>query len=214
MKRAFLYIGIMCAAAITLSTAYYISYKKTLEKYQSEHQAEVVDTIPDQTVALPSPVPEVVETDTAKEDLITNKTKLIVITNDLKNNSYVEEEHDIVTDWIGKNREELEQYLSKYMSDLPLNEVREGLISYDLQSFSPQKVVVIKNYDSDKMPYEYFVTVINYEVVVYYCDQKTIFEYTGIDARNLSVDEQNNLLKGIFVKDQEELYGMLENYSS
>lgn len=210
MKRAFIYIGVMVLAAVTLSTAYYVSYKKTLEHYQKESPAE---TIPQKTVTNNTDE-DTISVDTVKEPLITNRTTYKLITYDMQNNSYKEETQTLPSEWIGCNRQQLIDSLADYMNNLSLEEVRAGLISYDLQSFSKDSIVLIKNYDSSSMPYEYYVTAANYEVVVYYCDKKTIFEYTGIDARNLSTEEQNKLVKGIFVLDKEELYGILENYSS
>ena len=52
------------------------------------------------------------------------------------------------------------------------------------------------------------------EVVVYYGDQKTVYEYTGISTDTLSKEEQMSLKNGIEVKDEDALYGLLENYSS
>ena len=214
MKRAFIYIGVMAVAAITLSTAYYVSYKKTLEIFEEKHASE---TQPIEVEATKEPDvvdTDIVEADTVKQDIITNKTNFKLITYDLQNNSYKEETKLIPSEWIGLSREELIDCLSDYINNLPLDEVKNGLISYDLQSFSKDSIVLIKNYDSASMPYEYYVTVVNYEVIVYYCDKKTVFEYTGIDARNLSYSEQTKLIDGIYVLDQEELYGILENYSS
>ncbi|MFA9465782.1 MAG: hypothetical protein ACERKN_15990 [Velocimicrobium sp.] len=208
MKRAFIYIGVMFVAAITLSTAYYVSYKKTLEQYQNP-----TTKVPPIEADL-AQTPDTAKVDTITEDLITSKTNFTLITNDLQTNSYQEESKLIPSDWIGLNRQDLISYLADYMNNLPLSEIKNGLKSYDLQSFSSDLIVLIKSYDEASMPYEYYVTVINYEIIVYYCDKKTIFEYTGIDARNLSTAEQNKLIEGIYVLDKEELYGMLENYSS
>ena len=49
---------------------------------------------------------------------------------------------------------------------------------------------------------------------IYYGDKKTIFDYTGIKASRLDKKERNALKKGVEVKDEDELYGILENYSS
>lgn len=43
---------------------------------------------------------------------------------------------------------------------------------------------------------------------------KTVYEHTGIKISSLSAKERKQLKKGIEVKDEEELYGILENYSS
>ena len=47
-----------------------------------------------------------------------------------------------------------------------------------------------------------------------YGDKKTIFDYTGIKTSRLDKKERNALKKGVEVKDEDELYGILENYSS
>ena len=54
----------------------------------------------------------------------------------------------------------------------------------------------------------------NNEVVVYYSDWKNVYENTGIDATALPVEEQKKLSSGIKIKDDAELYSMLEDYSS
>jgi hypothetical protein len=51
-------------------------------------------------------------------------------------------------------------------------------------------------------------------MVAYYGDQKTVFDYTGVSIENLSDYEKQQLKEGIFVKDLDELYALLENYSS
>ena len=52
------------------------------------------------------------------------------------------------------------------------------------------------------------------QVVVYHEDQKTPYEYTGILIDNLPEEEKQKLKEGFFVKDEKELYSMLENFSS
>ena len=54
----------------------------------------------------------------------------------------------------------------------------------------------------------------NGEVVVYYSDKSTVYEYTGIRTDSLSEDEQVRIRIGYFVSDEEELYSLLESYSS
>ena len=52
------------------------------------------------------------------------------------------------------------------------------------------------------------------EIVVYYSDKKRVFEYTGLMIDSLPEEELLKLEQGFYVKDKEELYGILENYSS
>ena len=45
-------------------------------------------------------------------------------------------------------------------------------------------------------------------------DKTGIFEYTGIFLDALLEEERTELEQGFYVKDKQELYGILENYSS
>ena len=60
----------------------------------------------------------------------------------------------------------------------------------------------------------YFISLYNHYVVVYHSDQKTIFLFTDMKAEELPDDVQKDLVKGIFMKDEGELYDFLENYTS
>ena len=71
-----------------------------------------------------------------------------------------------------------------------------------------------KIYDSSKIAYKYYLIAVEGEVVVYYGDRKNVYEYTGIETEKLTKEEQQRLKNGIEVKDEKELYNILENYSS
>lgn len=115
---------------------------------------------------------------------------------------------------IGLDRTGLMQYVSDYMIHVPLDEFQKGLLSYEVVSFSEDRVVLRKVYDASTVPYQYYLVVERGYLVVYYADQKTVYEYTGIQARDLPEEEQVKLAYGIFLKDQGELYGVLQGYSS
>ena len=71
-----------------------------------------------------------------------------------------------------------------------------------------------KVYDQSTVPYQYYLVVERGYLVVYYDDQKIVYEYTGIEAAHLPEEDQVKLAYGIFLKDQSELYGLLQGYSS
>ena len=60
----------------------------------------------------------------------------------------------------------------------------------------------------------YYLYEINDYVVVYKSDRKTIFEYTDILYSELPELLQTEIRNGKYVKNIDELYGFLENYSS
>ena len=115
---------------------------------------------------------------------------------------------------VGFNREEADGYFKKYMQNLPVEEFLNGLQSIGITTFSKDRIIVRKIYDPSKVKYRYYLIAVDGEVVVYYGDQKTVYEYTGISTDTLSKEEQMSLKNGIEVKDEDALYGLLENYSS
>ncbi len=100
------------------------------------------------------------------------------------------------------------------MKDIPAEEFLKGLQSMGVTSFSNERLVVRKIYNSSKVEYKYYLIAVDGEVVVYYGDKKTVYEYTGIETEGLHEKEKNALKKGIEVSDEDELYSILENYSS
>lgn len=114
----------------------------------------------------------------------------------------------------GLTREQLSSYLDDYMANLSLTEYEAGLISYELQSFSNQRVVLRKTYDRTRLQYRFYLTIKNNYVIVYYSDRKTVFEYTGIEMEQIGEQNRILLMEGIFVRDTEELYDVLAGLTS
>ena len=54
----------------------------------------------------------------------------------------------------------------------------------------------------------------NNEVVIYDEKWEKRYEQTGIFIEDLGEEEKNKLMEGIYVKDEAELYSILEDYSS
>ncbi|MFV0343250.1 MAG: BofC C-terminal domain-containing protein [Anaerocolumna sp.] len=135
-------------------------------------------------------------------------------TKDVKSGSVTEEYLPIPSYLIGLTRLEVIEYLNMYYLDLPLSEFEKGLISFDLVSFSSEEIILKKIYNEDAVVYKYFLKTENGYIVAYYGDQKTVFDYTSVSTENLPERDKQELEAGILVKDLEQLYGLLENYSS
>ena len=69
---------------------------------------------------------------------------------------------------------------------------------------------VRKTYQDLAKENRFYLTFRKDEVVVYYNDKKTIFQYTGIVKDSLLQEECDKLQIGYYVKDEEQLYGILE----
>lgn len=117
-------------------------------------------------------------------------------------------------EFVGFTRKDADAYCKDYMDMLPVEEYLDGLQSIGVVSFSNERIIIKKIYDSSKVKYRYYLIAVEGEVVAYYGDKKTIYEYTGIETKNLSKEEKQALKKGIEVKDEDELFSILENYTS
>ena len=126
-----------------------------------------------------------------------------------------ETEYIIPSRFVTYTKDELQDYIDGYMENMPLSEYLDGLIGYEIIDFSKDKLVLRKTYASDwNMENEYYLCDEDGEVVVYYNDKKTVYEYTGIKTNNLSDEDRIRIKIGYYVSDEEELYSLLESFSS
>lgn len=79
-------------------------------------------------------------------------------------------------------------------------------------AFSPELVEVSKTVE--QITEGYYVHVVNDMIVVYYADMETVFEATGISILSLPEEDQIRLRQGIFVDTKEEVFSILEAYTS
>ncbi len=115
---------------------------------------------------------------------------------------------------VGIDRRELTAYLKGYMESMPVNEFLKGLISYEIISFAEDKVVLRKTYDENKVENQFYVSRKGDFIVVYYSDLKNVYEYTEIRVDSLVDEVRQTIEQGFYVKDTQELYSILEGYTS
>lgn len=236
LKKAYIFILSFLALSLFFSACYYLSYQHALRQFnkraveRSEEFAALQDIL--------SPTPAVtaqnsestgnnstnnnVNTETGEsvaagvqpEPVILPSTKLILEIYDRKNGTLERTEQSPPGDLVGLTRKEVEEYLDEYMRDLTLSEYNKGLLSYELLSFSDKEVTLRKSYDADMVPYRFYVVVKNGYVVVYNSDLKSVYEYTHIEAKNLSEEDRTALSQGIYVDNIDDLYALLESFTS
>ena len=115
---------------------------------------------------------------------------------------------------VGIDFRELTAYIRGYMESMPINEYLNGLVSYEIVSFAEDKVVLRKTYDETKVENQFYVCRRGDFVVVYYSDLKTVYEYTEIRVESLSEEIRQMIEQGYYVKNVQELYSMLEGFTS
>ena len=224
MKYAWLAIGII----VVIVLGDYICYRVVItqmEQMQSDYEKRVSELVEvDVTTQLENKAEKVVKrivrnqtesvsANVSKEKLGVNTVFQVQKYNATKDTT-VSEYETLPQDLVGKTRSQVDEYCKNYMNRLTAEEYLDGLQSIGVVTFSSEHLVIRKIYDSSKVKFRYYMIAVDGEVVVYYGDKKTVYEYTGIETDGLSKEEKTMLKKGVEVKDEEELYSILENYSS
>lgn len=149
-----------------------------------------------------------------KTDFILPETRLIMETVDLKSGEKTEEHLAMPAIYLGLEREELVDYLKSYMKHRSIREREMGLISFNLESYSTQEVVLRKTYCASEDYHKFFIIYKQGRMVVYYSDRETVYDYPDISLSELPLEMQCRLMAGMEIKDENELYRFLQNYSS
>ncbi|WP_310605443.1 BofC C-terminal domain-containing protein [Anaerosporobacter sp.] len=211
MKRIYVIISSFFALTIVFTLCFYLSYSMALKQFNSKaNEMDLLsvknDTVVEQELAA--------TVDTVKIDTITPFTNLVIESYDITTDTIASASQNIEEELLGYTREDLISYCERYMQSIPVEEQNQGLVSFEVESFSENKVVMKKSYDSKMIPYEFYMVIQNGFITVFRSDKKTVFEYTNIEAKDLPQEEIDKLYDGIYIKDEQELYTILEGYSS
>lgn len=219
LKKASIYLLSFLSLCIMFSACYYLSYLHALSDFnkKSIERKEQLYYLAEQ--AKPS---QAANQNTNDDSITTDKTvdtvqpttEYTLETYDMKTGTTQSEVLNPPAYLVGLTREEIIEYLADYMRDLPLSEYNKGLLSYELVNFSKDKITIKKTYNEDFLPYLFYVVVKEGYVVVYNSDLKSVFKYTQIEAKNLPEKDRIALIKGIYVNSLDDLYALLESYTS
>lgn len=229
MRRGTKYFCGICVIIAIFAVSNYIFYKSALRHFEQmqissekktyeEFEAYVSEKVDSKYKELEEKHDQVTEDNisagTSEYDKLGVQTVYQIESYDSLRDTTVVEYETLPEELIGLTRELADEYCKNYMKNLPAEEFLKGLQSMGITSFSNERLVVKKIYDSSKVEYKYYLIAVDGEVVVYYGDKKTVYEYTGIETSRLHPSERRALKKGIEVRDEDELYSILENYSS
>lgn len=219
LKKAYVYLLSFMSLAFLFSTCYYLSYQHALKNFNRmavERKEELTSLL---EAARPTPDVQTTADNTVDvaaqgSNTILPSTKYVLEIMNKKTGTIDSESLNMPGHLVGLTKEQVEDYLENYMKDLTLSEYNKGLISYELTAFSNKEIRLRKTYDEDTVPNRFYVAVKNGYVVVYNSDLKSVYEYTSIEAKNLPDQDRIALSLGIYVNNEEELYALLEGYSS
>ena len=207
--KVFRYITVCSLFLALFALANFYCYQSAMnqfEKMQEDYETRVGEQV--------QVYVETVQTQNVQNTLTENTVYQVQSHNALTDET-VTEYRKLPDELVGCDRKMVQQFCSKYKdSHMSAKEFLDGLQSVSLISFSPERLTICKNFDVSKVKFRYYLISDGTEVIAYYGDMKTVYEHTGIKISSLSAKERKQLKKGIEVKDEEELYGILENYSS
>ncbi|MBR1693449.1 MAG: hypothetical protein IJ711_11845 [Lachnospiraceae bacterium] len=160
---------------------------------------------------------EVKETDlpaSSVDDTLTCDTKYVVREYDRTTKSEESITETIPDQFIGKTRAQVEEIIENYNTAPALKDLERGFASMEIAAFSPEKLVVLKKFDSDMSREHFYLIAEDNLITVYYGDLATVYLYTDISMDALPDDLKQEILDKKFIESEEELYNFLESYSS
>ena len=200
-KKLLLAIG---SALLIAIIGYQISFLRTL------HQIRQQDTDPDQRL--------VSESDTVPtgdgSDKVTRATDIVIESYDADGKLIERSQEKAGADLIGNNRLDMLLYANSYREQATAQEKQDGFERMVLESFSPQTVTLVKYYGEPRVEQGYFIGLKDNAVIVYLEDRSEVYEYTNIEAWSLPLDVRSDLVEGIYVENEQELFDFLQTYSS
>lgn len=158
-------------------------------------------------------LPETMET-TNQGAVTTSDTEYVVETYDIYTNEIEEIAYNIPSEFIGYTREEIVEKFQQFEDNPSIEDLEIGFVDYSVVYFSPERLVIRKNYDSSNAGYKYCILSERGLLTVYYIDRKTVYEYTNIETAHLPTDVQLEVIEGKRFKSLKEVFSFLETYSS
>ena len=141
-------------------------------------------------------------------------TKYVLEETDVLHHTVVETTWRLPDKYVGMNREQFLQAMEVYEAFPPLSELERGFVGLEVLSFSRERVVVRMDYKFVQPSSSFYLAAYDNEVIVYLEDRKTVYIETDISLDSLPAHLQQNIIDMMWIRDEEELYSFLENYSS
>lgn len=120
---------------------------------------------------------------------------------------------EVPKELLGMTREEVVGYLSGRTENPSEEDLREGLVNYELSSFSAQSMTVVKTVGAQP-EYEYYLVAENGYLLVYLGDRTTSYLFTHISLTEFPEKERSQLMEGKGFHSMLELFNYLESYTS
>lgn len=133
---------------------------------------------------------------------------------DKKDGAVSTEEKKLPAKYIGLTREQLEEALLQDSQVPTLEDKQKGFKSQHLELFSPDRIKILRIYDTSKEAAGFYIMEVDGEIGVYRQDKKTLYFRTGLNPKSLPADVLNEVREGKFMETELQVYHFLESYSS
>ncbi|ABW19269.1 BofC C-terminal domain-containing protein [Alkaliphilus oremlandii] len=138
------------------------------------------------------------------EDTLSRETKLVYKTIYTQCQDSTEDTVFPTSDLVGLNEKGLKEYLKKNKPN------------WEIEHFSKESITIVKR-ENKLCPDHYLVSVHNGYISIYQYDEngeKKLVEQTDVSVKSLPVVDQEKLQRGIILKTLEDVYQLLEDFSS
>ena len=166
-----------------------------------------------ESVAGDSPQEEAEEVMISAETLCVD-TDYVLEETDILNHTVVETTWRLPEKYVGMDRERFLKAMEVYEAFPPLTELERGFVGLEVLAFSRERVVVRMDYKFVQPSSSFYLAVYDNKVVVYLEDMRTVYIETEIRLDSLPQHLQQSIIDMMWIRDEEELYSFLENYSS
>lgn len=207
----FVSMGIALIAGIAIGSQlikYFYPQKENIQYSQilpREYETKVV---------IPPKEDDTLQMVSVSEERINADTQYVCIERDMMTGEEVPVCTKLPQKYAGLNREQFIESMKEYEQSPPLGERERGLVSVEVLRFSSEEVEVQMNYKYVRPTESFYIVVYDDKLRVLLDDRKTVYLETGILAYDLPLDLQKEIMQGMYVPDEEELYAFLENYTS
>lgn len=198
---------IICFLFLCAGAAFYFTYLYSKENMGSNYDARQIET--------ESQMPVEPMTNVSYNDIrINNLTVIHLQVYDLNNQTFTEEKINTPVAFLEMGRNDLIEYLNDYMKNPDEEDVKRGLVAFELVEFSKEQVVIRKTYEQSTEDTGYYAVLENGYVTIYCGDKSSVYDYTNIAAGKLPEQILSKTIEGFYFNDMIELYEFLQTYSS
>lgn len=151
--------------------------------------------------------------DSGSRLVVNNGMRYQLETFDLSSGTKTTEILAVPQDMLGMTREEVVGYLNGKCESPSDEDTKEGLVNYELSSFSARTMTVLKTITSTPS-YEYYLVAEEGYLLVYLSDRTTNYLFTHIALTEFPEKEQSELMEGKGFHSMMDLFNYLESYTS